>query len=214
MRYAGYKKCLRMHQKLQQIWLCKCAASQYIIVSERIRDCFKPIPRKVRCSELMEHCAGGLHEESRCDRVEKRTEIQSQQHIGWKWQEDRKGKPIHGARKYNTMYLASLNIKTTIDVARPKVTSKLLQEGELFVVMLAEMQDLREESDFESCKVNFLYSRCTRQGIVEASTLKWVRDLLWSVEESWKELGLGLCFVGWVDRDCNAACCGPTASGS
>ena len=30
----------------------------------------------------------------------------------WTWQEDRKGKPTHAAHKHNTMYMASLDIKT------------------------------------------------------------------------------------------------------
>ena len=49
--------------------------------------------------------------------------------------------------------------------------------------LLAEMQDVKGSARFENCDKEFGYSKCVRQGGVEAPVL-W--DVLWKAEERWK----------------------------
>ena len=44
----------------------------------------------------------------------------------WEWQENRRKDLEHGKFKYKTVYMASLDVKTAIDVAKPSVVSKIL----------------------------------------------------------------------------------------
>ena len=75
------------------------------------------------------------------------------------------------------MYMASLDVKTAFDVAKPSV-SKILSligtHGHVVAALLAEMQDLKGSACFENCETEFRYSKCIRQGGVEAPVL-WRR---------------------------------------
>ena len=44
----------------------------------------------------------------------------------WEWQEDRRVDLQPGRFRYNTAFMASLDVKTAFDVARPAVVSKIL----------------------------------------------------------------------------------------
>ena len=75
--------------------------------------------------------------------------------------------------KYKTMYLASFEVKTAFDVAKPEMVAEILEEttgvlGWIIPALPDEMKDLKEMVSFESCETEFMYSRCTRQGSVEA----------------------------------------------
>ena len=52
-----------------------------------------------------------------------------------------------GKFKYKTMYVASLDVKTAFDVAKPSVVSKILSlidtHGHVVSALLAEMQDVK-----------------------------------------------------------------------
>ena len=74
--------------------------------------------------------------------------------------------------------MASSNVKTAFDVAKPAVVSKVLTltgvHGHLTAALLAEMQDVRGSASFENSETEFRYSQCIRQGGVEAPVL-WGR---------------------------------------
>ena len=53
-----------------------------------------------------------------------------------------------------------------------------------------QMKDLQEIASFESCETGLRYSRCTRQGRVEAPTL-WMKCILWQVGERVAGLSIG-----------------------
>ena len=81
-------------------------------------------------------------------------------------------------------------MKTAFDVAKPSVVSKILTltgvHGHLTAALLAEMQDVRGSASFENSETEFRYSRCFRQGGVEAP-MPWGRVaqyVLWKAEES------------------------------
>ena len=65
--------------------------------------------------------------------------------------------------------MASLDVKTAIDVAKLAVVPEVLTltnvHGHLTAALLAELQDVRGSASFET---EFRYSRCIRQGGVEA----------------------------------------------
>ena len=60
----------------------------------------------------------------------------------WAWQEDRRNDWVPGFFRYRT---ASLDVKTTFDVARPSVVSKILTltgtHGHAVAALLAEKKD-------------------------------------------------------------------------
>ena len=62
------------------------------------------------------------------------------------------------------MILASLNIKTAFDVARPKVIAEVSEEigvkGDLIAAMLPEMQWSRGSADVDAWHAVFKYSKC------------------------------------------------------
>ena len=47
----------------------------------------------------------------------------------WEWQEDRRTDLQAGLYRYNTAFLASLDVKTAFDVAKPAVVSKITLTG-------------------------------------------------------------------------------------
>ena len=76
-----------------------------------------------------------------------------------------------GLCRYNTAFLACLDVKTAFDVAKPSVESKILTHGHRTAALLAEMQDVRGSASFENSVTGLRYSRCIRQGGVEAPVL-------------------------------------------
>ena len=70
--------------------------------------------------------------------------------------EDRRVDLQPGRFKYNTAFMASLDVKTAFDLARPAVVSKILTltgfHGHLAAALLAEMQDVRGFASFENCE--------------------------------------------------------------
>ena len=82
--------------------------------------------------------------------------------------------------------MASLDVKTAFDVAKPSVVSKILTlsgvHGHLTAAMLAEMQDVRGSASFEKSETEFRYSRCIRQGSVEAPSVVGTRCQICALE--------------------------------
>ena len=96
------------------------------------------------------------------------------------------------------MHLASMDIKTAFDVARPKRTAKLMGDqavhGWITADFLREMAGLAGQATFEHVENHSLFSRCIRQGRVEAPRL-WLKiatQILWNVEPEWKRKKMGV----------------------
>ena len=93
--------------------------------------------------------------------------------------------------------MASLDVKMAFDVAKPSVVSKIFTltgvHGHVAAASLAEMQDVRGPACFENCETEFGYSRCIRQGGVEApvSRGRVAKYVLWKAEGKWKARGWG-----------------------
>ena len=92
--------------------------------------------------------------------------------------------------KYKTAFVASLDVKTACDVARPAVISRVLSlravHGHVVAALLTEMQDVQGSACFETCETEFRYPGCIRQGGVEALVL-WERvakHVFWKAEEN------------------------------
>ena len=70
------------------------------------------------------------------------------------------------------MCVASLDVKTAFDVAKPSVVSKIHSLigtlSHVVAALLAEMQDAKASARFENCETEFRYSKHIRQGGVEA----------------------------------------------
>ena len=71
--------------------------------------------------------------------------------------------------------MASLDVRSALDVAKPSVVSRTLAymgtHGHVAAALLEEMKDVRGSVCFENCETEFRYSRCTRRGSVEAPVL-------------------------------------------
>ena len=112
----------------------------------------------------------------------------------WEWQEDRRTDLQPGFYRYNTAFVASLDVKTASDVAKPSVVSKLLTltgvHGHLAAALLAEMQDVRGSACFGNSETELRYSRCIRQGGLEAAVLwgRVAKYVLWKAEAKGWEL--------------------------
>ena len=124
----------------------------------------------------------------------------------WELQEDRRVGLKPERLRYNTAFMSNLDFKTAFDVARPTVVSKILTlrgvHGHLIAAVLAEMQDVRGSASFENCETQFRYSRCIRQGGVDASVLwrRIAKYVLWKAEEKWRAKGWGLPSGGQHDN--------------
>ena len=74
--------------------------------------------------------------------------------------------------------MASLNVTTAFDVAKPAVVSRILTltvvHRHVTAALLAEMQDVRGSACFENSETEFRYSRRIQHGGVEARVL-WRR---------------------------------------
>ena len=93
-------------------------------------------------------------------------------------------------------------------MAKPSVVSKILTltgvHGHLAAALPAEMQDVRGSASFENCETDFRYSRCSRQGGVEAPVLwggRIATNVLWKIEEKRRASGWGLSFGGQHDTE-------------
>ena len=77
----------------------------------------------------------------------------------WEWQEDRRVDLQLVRFRYNTAFMASLDVKTAFDVAGPAVVSKILTltgvHGHLTAALMAAMQDVRGSASFENCETEF-----------------------------------------------------------
>ena len=76
------------------------------------------------------------------------------------------------------MYIASIDIKTAFDVARPRHLAEIIgnqdDHGWITAALLQEMKRHEGHAAFESVESRFHLTRCIRQGSVEAPTL-WLR---------------------------------------
>ena len=103
----------------------------------------------------------------------------------------------HGSEQRPTMYVAGMDIKTAIDVARPKHIPKLMEKktvhGWVTAALPREMEGLEGQAIFENVESKFQCARCIRQGIVEAPRLglKMAMQILWKVEPEWKGNKMG-----------------------
>ena len=83
-----------------------------------------------------------------------------------------------GALQIQHHFLASLDVKTVFDVAKPSAVSRILSltglHGHVAAALLAEMQHVPGSACFENCETEFRNTRCIRQGGVEAPVL-WGR---------------------------------------
>ena len=109
----------------------------------------------------------------------------------WEWQEERNPVMKHGTVVRRTLYLASLDIKTAFDEARPKHVAKIMDShsthGWIIAALLREMSGLFGKATFECVESSFAFNRCMRQESVEAPRL-WqmmATQILANVEEEW-----------------------------
>ena len=99
------------------------------------------------------------------------------------------------------MYMASVDIKMAFDVARPSVVSKIPSligtHGHVVAALLAKMQDVNGSAYFETCETEFRYSKCIRQGGMEAPVLggRVAKYVLWKAEEKFKDSWWGGCHL-------------------
>ena len=110
----------------------------------------------------------------------------------WEWSEDRRNNVWHGSLKRPTMYEDSMDIKAAFDVARPEHTAKHTGDqnvhGWIAAASLREMARLEGRATFENVESYFPFTRCIRQGSVEALwlLLKLTMQRLWNVEKELK----------------------------
>ena len=104
------------------------------------------------------------------------------------------------------MFMASLDIKSAIDEARPRHLARILEShnlhGWLIAALLREMSGLEGGSMFECVESSVTFNPCLRQGSVEALRL-WqmmAAQLLASVEGKWTQKNLGLLFYFQVEK--------------
>ena len=77
-------------------------------------------------------------------------------------QEDQRDAWVPGFFKYQTAFVARLDVKTAFDVAKPSVVSRLLTHMEthahVVATLLEEVKDLRGSACFENCETEFRFS--------------------------------------------------------
>ena len=93
--------------------------------------------------------------------------------------------------------MASLDVRSAHDVAKPSMVSRILAHmgthGHVVGALLEEMKDVRGSPCFDNCETEFRYSRCTRQGSVEAPVLwgKVAKKRTVESRKEWKSQGMG-----------------------
>ena len=106
----------------------------------------------------------------------------------------------HGSVVRPTMYLASLDIKTSFDEAKPKHVAKILDshdtQGWLFAAPLHVLSALEGKDIFDSVESSFVFNKCLRQESVEAPRLrqKMATQILANVEVEWMRERRGIFF--------------------
>ena len=84
--------------------------------------------------------------------------------------------------------MASLDIKTAFQVAKPSVVSQILSligtHDHVVAALLAEVQVVKGSACFENCETEFRCSKCIRQGGVEAKVLwrRVAKYVFWKAE--------------------------------
>ena len=77
----------------------------------------------------------------------------------WVWHQDRRGAWVPGFFKCQTAFMASLDVKTPFDVAKPSVVSRKLTyvgtRGHVVEALLEEMKDVRGSACSENCDTGF-----------------------------------------------------------
>ena len=127
------------------------------------------------------------------------------------WQEDLWTDLEPAFCKYDAAFLASLDVRTAFDAIKPSVVSRILAltgvHGHVSAALLAEMQDVQGSTCFENCETEFRYSRCIRQGGLEAPVLRGRVAKQCVVESRGKMEGLrmGSCFRRGERQRKNAA---------
>ena len=115
----------------------------------------------------------------------------------WEWQEERNPTLKHGSAVRPTMYLASLDIKSAFDEAKPKHVAQIMDShnthGWLIAALLSEMPGLQGKAMFECVESSFAFNRRLRQGCVEGPRLwqKLATQILANVEE-WMKKRMGI----------------------
>ena len=116
----------------------------------------------------------------------------------WERQEERNPVMRHGTVVRPTMYMASWDIKTAFDEAKPKHVAKIMDshntQGWLIAALLREMSGLSGKAIFECVESSFAFNRCLRQGSAEAPRLwqKMATQILANVEEEWMKKRKGV----------------------
>ena len=116
----------------------------------------------------------------------------------WKWQEERNPVMRHGTVARPTMYLASLDIKTAFDEAKPKHVARIMDNhnthGWIIAALLREMSRLSGMATFECVESSSVFNRCLRQRSVEAPSLwqKMATQIWANVEEDWMKQRKGV----------------------
>ena len=81
----------------------------------------------------------------------------------------------HGTVVRPSMYMASLDIRTAFDEAKPKHVARIMDNhnthGWLIAALLREMSVLSGKATFECVESSFVFNRCLRQGSAEAPCL-------------------------------------------
>ena len=102
-----------------------------------------------------------------------------------------------------TMYMASLDIKTAFDEAKPKPVAKILDvhntHGWLIAALLREMfWAVWHGLPLKAWRAILSFNRCLRQGSVEAPRLwqKMASEILVDVEEEWMKKRKGVISYG------------------
>ena len=107
-----------------------------------------------------------------------------------------RSKWVPGFNKYQTTFMASLDVRAAFDVAKPRLVARMLTMMDVHahvVAMLEEMKDVRGSACFENWETEFRYSKCSRQDRVEAPVLcrNVAECVLWRAEEKRKARGMG-----------------------
>ena len=109
-------------------------------------------------------------------------------HKHWEWQEERSPMLKHGSVIRPTMLMASLDIKTAFDEARPRQIARSMEglnmHGWLIAALLREISRLEGKAMFECVESSFNFNRCLCQGSAEAHRL-WPM----MAAQLWKESG-------------------------
>ena len=76
----------------------------------------------------------------------------------------------HGSVIRPTMYLANMDIKTVLNVARPKHIARIMEDW-IIATLLREMTGSEGQAVFECVESEVSFARCIRQGSVDATQI-------------------------------------------